>query len=120
MKLIEFLEVANEFCDVCVKSADTLEILATYDGRNSIPIQLNSAEVINVSASDNAIIVFVQTFDLFVLIDGSGDDETLTIEDVEEYAREFAPEMDFNAFLEDALSKNGSLRTITDYCKFYC
>ena len=120
MKLIEFLEVANQFSDVCVKSADTLDILATYDGRNSIPIQLNCAEVVNVSASEDVLVVYVQTFDLFVLIDGSGDDETMSIEDVEEYAREFAPEMDFNAFLEDALSKNGSLRTITDYCRFYC
>ena len=44
MKLIELLEVISEYAEVKILDSDDMEI-ARYDGKNSIPEELNDREI---------------------------------------------------------------------------
>ena len=58
MKLGELLEFLNEGNDVTVYTEH--KTIAVYDGRNSIPVECNDLEVIEVTAWEGRFGVFVK------------------------------------------------------------
>lgn len=58
MKLIELLENIDENKNVFVYDENN-NLIAIYDGKNSIPEYLNSSEVIKITSNDNNIIINV-------------------------------------------------------------
>lgn len=58
MLLGELLAVISESANVCVNSANG--ILATYDGRDAIPTELNDREILRVDVYGNNIIINVK------------------------------------------------------------
>lgn len=60
MELHEFLEVASLNCEVWVYYESTFELLAIYDGRNSIPEYFNDAEVCRIKAHGSSFLVYIK------------------------------------------------------------
>ena len=59
MKLIELLNVIKD--DTCVSVFDEANfLLGFYDGKNSIDEKLNDEKVIEVTATDNEVLITVQ------------------------------------------------------------
>ena len=50
MKLIDFLEVADDYCEVRLFDIHYCENIAKYDGRDSIPAKYNDCKVHGISA----------------------------------------------------------------------
>ena len=56
MKLIDILSITMDYTNVnvCVLNGD---IIASYDGKNSIPEELNNVSVNNISVENNTLIL---------------------------------------------------------------
>ena len=56
MKLIDILSITMDYTnvDVCVLNGD---VIASYDGKNSIPEELNNVSVNNISVENNTLIL---------------------------------------------------------------
>ena len=56
MKLIDLLSITMDYTnvDVCVLNGD---VIANYDGKNSIPEELNNVSVNNISVENNTLIL---------------------------------------------------------------
>ena len=59
MKLINFLEVANESTIIKVFDYFTGDLLSVYDGKNSIDSALNNSDIANISAHNSVIEIIV-------------------------------------------------------------
>lgn len=57
MKLIDLLCIIDENCNVIVWKD---EEVYTYDGRDALPEELNNDEVVSVSHSTEAIVIFLR------------------------------------------------------------
>ena len=58
MRLIDIIEITNENIDLEVYGTDG-ELIAKYDGRNSIPKILNNREVLGIDAEDKTLQVLM-------------------------------------------------------------
>ena len=59
MTLLEILAVTNEGTDVNVYNLER-ELISFYDGKNSIDMEYNDLEVVEISTSNNAIEIIVR------------------------------------------------------------
>lgn len=60
MKLIELLELINEHNSVWIFNSDGEMLLATYNGRDSIPNELNEREIISISSGYESFFIRVK------------------------------------------------------------
>lgn len=58
MKLIELMEVFDENKNLYVYMEG--DLIAQYDGKNSIPEELNNHEIISISTEDNGVSVDIR------------------------------------------------------------
>ena len=56
MKLIDILSITTDYTDINVLNLDG-DVIANYDGKNSIPEELNNVSVNNISVENNTLIL---------------------------------------------------------------
>ena len=54
MKLIDILSITTDYTDINVLNLDG-DVIANYDGKNSIPEELNNVSVNNISVKNNTL-----------------------------------------------------------------
>ena len=54
MKLIDILSITTDYTDINVLNLDG-DVIANYDGKNSIPEELNNVSVNNISVENNTL-----------------------------------------------------------------
>ena len=61
MKLIDILSITTDYTDINVLNLDG-DVIANYDGKNSIPEELNNVSVNNISVENNTLILTLNIY----------------------------------------------------------
>lgn len=60
MQLIEFIELFDENKTLIISDFASCEIIATYDGKNSIDEDLNSEQIKHITLDENKAIIYIR------------------------------------------------------------
>lgn len=109
MKLFELISVVSTDNKIEVWFED--EILALYDGKNSLPVYFNNCEVIRINSTANALVVDID-LESVNYIDTDNDSELTLATIYRLFNIHNTSDMDFEEFMDCSTDMGGCLREV--------